>query len=228
MRPATHVGGVMVALAVLAPLLVSAANGCYLVTNKRIEIIPCNFDPTVIAERLAALGESPPPGPRDATPAQASRTLPSVQGRQPPQSGAAPARAQGTEAAARGAEQSAPHASAAPQPSATPQPPAAPQTVQPSPEPQPSSTPQTASRTGEAQQLLGASTTELRSLEAALASGSAGDADAVLARAAQAFTAASSPQGAASIATAQQALARGDLYAARLAIAAAIAAASRR
>jgi hypothetical protein len=282
-------------VALLAPLLASAAHACYLVTNTRIDIIPCDFEPDAIAARVEAL-EGAEPGGRKAA-AQPQGTTPRVAARERPQSDAPRERGRGREPApVAGGETTlrdssaqeprtahAPASSpsplatsqpAAPQPSAGPsaasatatQPPAGTQpapagtppppagtppqsttrppsptaqpsspatqlpttlpTTLPSSSPQPTAPSQAASGAG-AQQLVEATVAELRGLEGSLASGSTGDADPVLARAAQVF-ATSSPQAAVAIATAQQALARGDIYAARQAIAGAIAAATRR
>lgn len=77
------------ALTLLAPLLVSAASRCYLVTNTRIEIIPCKFDPESIAAQVAELEKSEPGGPAAATP---RGSTPRVQARDRPQGAATGAR----------------------------------------------------------------------------------------------------------------------------------------
>jgi hypothetical protein len=236
---------VIPALVLSATLLAASKGGCYLVSNKRIEVIPCNFDPNVIADRLAQMEGQPSretsqAGTRQADDKQArvqaraspdtdvrarpprhgsteSSPDPPVPGSTQPQGGVAGAPAQGRDAAQAAAAPTKPALEAAP--------PAAQATV-----PGQSASPQAESRTSQAmdaqradaQRAVDAAVADLRALEPALASGSASDAQGVLSRAAQAFAAANSSRSAASVAKAQEALSRGDLFAARQAIAAAI------
>jgi hypothetical protein len=321
-RPLANLGEMLPALTLVASLAAASTNGCYLVSNKRIEIIPCNFDPNVIAARLADMDEQPKPGrgssssPQGSAPQQASASQAAasqggssaqlgasqtrVQAREPPlrdgssargqarepvqsggaqatvvpapaqpqtgaaqtgaaQTGAAQTGAAQTGAAQTGAAQTgvaqtgaaqtgaaqtgaAPAdgsaqlpqtgvAQAMPQsgvPQAMPQtgvPQAMPQTGVPQAMPQ-TGVPQAMPQGSGSQRPLDATIAELRALDAALATGSVGDAAAVLDRAAQAFSSASSPRGASLINAAQSALARNDLFSARQAIAGAIRAAA--
>lgn len=233
------------ALALAATLLAASKGGCYLVGNKRIEVIPCNFDPKVIAARVAQMEGQPPAGASGATTGQANGEQAKVQARAAPDADARArqSRHDTTQTAPRPPLASTPQpggaaapgqaAPAAPAPTtqATPSPGAAPPATAQAPAPSttaPSASQAIDAQRAQARRAADASVSELRALEPALASGSTSDAQAVLDRAAQALSAGGSARGAASVARAQEALSRGDLYAARQAIAAAIRDGSRR
>jgi hypothetical protein len=214
---------VIASLVLASTLLAASRGGCYLVGNKRIEIIPCNFDPTVIADRLAKMEGQPPADAGRAAAPDANEKQARVQAR------ASPDIEERARRPRRDAPQSAP---SPPAPSSGQQSTAQPGAAQ-TPVPGQGGAPQAASQTVDAQRAdarpaVDAAAAELRGLEPALASGSAPDAQGVLARAAQAFAAANDSRGAAAVAKAQEALARGDFFAARQAIAAAIGAAAQR
>ena len=105
----------MSALTLVVPLLVAAANDCYLVTNKRIQVIPCNFDPVVIAKLLAEAEESKPTGPPDARPPQGGTPPVRVLARERPQSGGPNTSVQGREPQQPGASQAVPRGAEPPQ-----------------------------------------------------------------------------------------------------------------
>jgi hypothetical protein len=242
---------VIPALALTATLLAASRSGCYLVSNKEIEVIPCNFDPKVIADRLAKMdaqasadaSRSGAPQANDKQARVQARASPETDVRAQPRHGSiqsAPnppvpgaTQAQGGVAGAPAPGSDAAHAAGAP---TTPKPEAPPPAAAQATVPGQGAAPQATSPTSQeleaqraaARRAADAAVADLRALEPALASGSASDAQGVLARAAQAFAAADSSRGAAAVAKAQEALARGDLFAARQAIAAATREAARR